>query len=276
MFCGDNIPFKAIFKMSLLHFIQIIPKRNFMYSICHFSTILSFVGMTKLWSLCTHWVCSRVTTAGWTGRNTKITVRQSFLLQQQIWIYRTQLSFKTHFICCAAHFDSTFYICLLDAYVWCTARFTFCVTIHLRFDRKQPKQQRMTWTEMGSEKRGCIYSRRKRSSKVRGQWCCCWRDECTVRGPAAGLAALQATQEKLGLGGGLIALSSAALWFPLAVSELICELACRVGMGCSQWFCGEQATAHLKDFIITQVTLQKAQCFAKWDMTKLQQKKTLN
>lgn len=35
--------------------------------------------------------------------------------------------------------------------------------------------------------------------------------QCTVRGLAAGLAAVQATQEKLGLGGGLIALSGAAL-----------------------------------------------------------------
>lgn len=53
---------------------------------------------------------------------------------------------------------------------------------------------------------------KKGGSKARVQWCCCWHmQQCTVRGPAVSLAALQATQEKLGLGGGLIALGSATL-----------------------------------------------------------------
>lgn len=61
-------------------------------------------------------------------------------------------------------------------------------------------------------------------------------------GSTAGLAALQATQEKLGLGGGLIALSSAALWFPLAVLEFICELACSVGR--KTGYCSPQGHYH--------------------------------
>lgn len=81
--------------------------------------------------------------------------------------------------------------------------------------------------------------------------------QCTVRGPAAGLAALRDFQEKLGLGGGLVALSSAALWFPLAVSELICELACRVGTAWSQCFWRKQATAyqgHYHNTVLTTTT----------------------
>lgn len=39
---------------------------------------------------------------------------------------------------------------------------------------------------------------------------------------------------------------------PLAVLEIVCELACRAGMEWAQCFGGKQATAHLKD-MITQI-----------------------
>lgn len=95
-------------------------------------------------------------------------------------------------------------------------------------------------------------------------WVC--MQQCTVRGPATSLAALQAAQEKLGLGGGLVALSSAALWFPLAVSEFICELACRVGTVWSQYFWIKQTTVHqgyyhnavLITIVITTTTINRA------------------